>query len=72
MLLAEWRKLKLPIADETVVVAVNFGTKPLRIRLKTARSWSVLFDTHDSRQGAIAGHDQLELAPRQATILLAG
>ena len=57
--------------DETVVVAVNFGSRPLRIRLKTARSWSVLFDTHESRPTDIAGGDQLELAPRQATILLA-
>jgi alpha-glucosidase len=58
--------------EETMAVAVNFSTRPTKVRLKTGRSWSVAFDTHELPQDDLAGGDLLTLAPRQAIILLAG
>lgn len=58
--------------EETLVVAVNVGSKPTSLRLKTGRRWSVVFDTHQLPQTDLVGGDQLKLAPRQAIILLAG
>ncbi len=58
-------------ADETMVIAVNFGSKPASVRLKTGRRWSVVFDTHQQPHTDLASGDNLDLAPRQAIILLA-
>jgi hypothetical protein len=54
-----------------MVIAVNFGSKPTSLRLRTGRRWSVVFETHQGPQTDLAGGDQLKLAPRQAIILLA-
>jgi glycosidase len=60
------------IADESIVVAVNFGNDATPLRVRTGRRWTVLFDTHQERAGtAVVGDDQLTLAPNQAIILLA-
>lgn len=58
--------------DETIIVAVNFGTAPTRFRVRTGRPWSVIFDTHQRASSDVSGDDQLTLAPRETIILLAG
>jgi alpha-glucosidase len=59
-------------ADESIVVAVNFGDKPTPLRLRTGRRWTVLFDTNPERAAAeLAGDDQLTLAPNDAILLRA-
>jgi alpha-glucosidase len=59
-------------SEQTVTVAVNFGSRPVSLRLKTGRRWSVLFDTHLMSRTDLGGGDKLVLAPRQAIILLGG
>jgi alpha-glucosidase len=66
---------------ETIVVAVNFGSSSTRLRLRTGRRWSVVFDTHrrpggdhagsELAGGDLAGGDPLRLEPREAIVLLA-
>jgi alpha-glucosidase len=59
-------------AEESIVVAVNFGDKPTPLRLRTGRRWTVLFDTNHERTAAqLAGDDQLTLAPNDAILLRA-
>jgi len=58
--------------DESIVVAINFGTAPTGLRLRTGRTWTVLFDTHPRSEGELHGGDPLRLAPREAVILKAG
>jgi len=59
-------------AEESIVVAVNFGDKPTPLRLRTGRRWTVLFDTNPERAAAeLAGDDQLTLAPNDAILLRA-
>jgi alpha-glucosidase len=61
---------------ETIVVAVNFGSTPSSLRLRTGRRWSVLFDTRERSgselpDGELGGGDPLRLEPREAVVLLA-
>ena len=58
-------------ADETVVVAINFGANPTGFRVRTGRQWTVGLSTHDRSTGDVSGGDQLVLAPREAVVLLA-
>jgi len=58
-------------ADESVIVAVNFGAKATGFRVHTGRQWAVIFDTHDRATRDLSGGDQLTLGPREAIILLA-
>jgi len=58
--------------DETIVVAVNFGSKVASLRLRTERHWTVLFGTHSRSDTELVGGDPLRLEPRAAIILLAG
>ena len=58
-------------AEESVIVAVNFGAKATGIRVHTGRRWTVIFDTHDRATSDLSGGDQLTLGPREAIILLA-
>jgi alpha-glucosidase len=77
-----YRRLSFPARDlfaferkgeaESIVVAVNFGQRPVTFRVGTLRRWSTIFDTHDSIAAEVSGDDQLTLAARQAVILLAG
>lgn len=57
--------------DETVVVAINFGSSAASLRLRTGRQWTVLFDTHARATTELGGGDPLRLAPREAVILQA-
>ena len=59
-------------ADETIIVAVNFGAMRTSFRVRTGRRWTVIFDTHERATSALSGGDQLTLRPREAIILLAG
>ncbi|MEA2632231.1 MAG: alpha-glucosidase, partial [Chloroflexota bacterium] len=59
-------------ADETVIVAINFGASPASYRIRTGRQWTVIFDTHERPTGDVSGGDLLTLGPREALILLAG
>ena len=77
-----YRRLSFPARDlcaferegeaESIVVAVNFGQRPVTFRVGTLRRWSTIFDTHDSIAAEVVRDDQLTLAARQAVILLAG
>jgi glycosidase len=77
-----YRRLSFPARDlfaferkgeaESIVVAVNFGQRPVTFRVGTLRRWSTIFDTHDSIAAEVSGDDKLMLAARQAVILLAG
>jgi alpha-glucosidase len=59
-------------AEESIVVAVNFGDRPTPLRIRTGRRWTVLFDTNPERAAAeLAGDDQLTLAPNDAIVLRA-
>jgi alpha-glucosidase len=58
-------------ADQSIIVAVNFGSKETPLRVRTKRRWTVLFDTHERATSELVGDDQLTLAPREALILLA-
>jgi alpha-glucosidase len=58
-------------ADETIIVAVNFGTSAARFQVHTERHWTTIFSTHQRAAGEIDGGDHLSLAPREALILLA-
>ena len=57
---------------ESIVVAVNFGSTATRLRVRTGRRWTVLFDTHARPTTELVGDDHLTLAPREAVILVAG
>ncbi len=61
---------------ESIVVAVNFGRRPVTFRIGTRRLWTRIFDTHqpagsDVVGNEVSGDDQVTLAPRQAIILRA-
>jgi alpha-glucosidase len=58
-------------SDETIAVAVNFGSSATSLRLRTGRQWEVLFDTHARATTELRGGDPLRLAPREAVILRA-
>ena len=58
-------------ADQSIIVAVNFGPKVTALRVRTRRRWTVLFDTHEPATTELLGDDQLTLAPHEAIILLA-
>jgi alpha-glucosidase len=58
-------------ADETIVIAINFGTGPTGFRVRTGRRWSVILSTHERTGRELSGGDQLLLAPREAIVLLA-
>jgi glycosidase len=58
-------------AEETIVVAVNFGEAETGFRVRTGRRWTVIFDTHERATGELAGGDRLTLGPREAIIMLA-
>jgi alpha-glucosidase len=58
-------------ADETIIVAVNFGPAPTSLRVWTGRHWTVIFDTQARTTSELSGGDQLTLGPREAIILLA-
>lgn len=57
--------------DETIAVAVNFGSSATSLRLRTGRQWAVLLDTHPRATSEFRGGDPLRLAPREAVILRA-
>ncbi len=59
-------------SDETVVVAINFGSTVATLRLRTERRWAVLLDKHPRTDRELAGGDPLSLEPNAAVILLAG
>jgi alpha-glucosidase len=59
-------------ADETIIVAINFGSKGTTLRVRTGRRWTVIFDTHQRESGEISGEIPLSLAPYEAIALLAG
>jgi alpha-glucosidase len=58
-------------ADQSIIVAVNFGEKETALRVRTRRRWTVLFDTHEPATTELLGDDHLTLAPHEAIILLA-
>lgn len=58
-------------SDETIVVAVNFGSAATSFRVRTGRHWSVLFSTDERPADELAGGDQLTLGSREALILAA-
>ena len=58
-------------ADQSIIVAVNFGGKETALRVRTRRRWTVLFDTHEPATTELLGDDHLTLAPHEAIILLA-
>jgi alpha-glucosidase len=58
-------------ADETIVVAINFGTSSTGFRIRTGREWTVILGTHDRPTSVVSGGDQLVLAPREAIVLRA-
>ena len=58
-------------ADQSIIVAINFGEKATPLRVKTKRRWTVLFDTHERTTTELLGDDHLTLAPHEAIILLA-
>jgi alpha-glucosidase len=57
--------------DESIVVAINFGSGATSLRLRTGRHWTVLFDTHPRMGVELRSGDPLRLAPREAVILKA-
>ena len=57
---------------ESIIVAVNFGSKETPLRVRTGRRWTVLFDTHERPTTELVGDDHLTLAPHEAIILVAG
>ena len=57
---------------ESIIVAVNFGSKETPLRVRTGRRWTVLFDSHDRSTTELVGDDHLTLAPHEALILIAG
>ncbi len=58
-------------ADQSIIVAVNFGQKETALRVRTRRRWTVLFDTHEPATTELLGDDHLTLASHEAIILLA-
>ncbi len=56
---------------ETIAVAVNFGRAATSFRVRTGRTWTVIFDTHRRGSGDVDGESQLTLQPLEAIILLA-
>jgi alpha-glucosidase len=58
-------------ADETIVVAINFGGSAASVRLRTGRQWTVLYDTQSRAATELRGGDPLRLAPSEAVILKA-
>lgn len=59
-------------AGETIIVAVNFAATPRSLRIRTAKRWKPLFDTHAPAQAEVVGGDELTLRPYEAVILNAG
>ncbi len=59
-------------AGETIIVAVNFSATPRSLRIRTAKRWKTLFDTHEPAQAGVVGGDELTLRPYEAVILNAG
>jgi alpha-glucosidase len=57
---------------ETIIVAVNFSANPRSLRIRTAKRWKTLFDTHEPAQTVVIGGDELTLRPYEAVILNAG
>jgi glycosidase len=57
---------------ETIIVAVNFSETPRSLRIRTARRWKTMFDTHEPAQAGVVGGDELTLRPYEAVILNAG
>jgi alpha-glucosidase len=57
--------------SETIVVVVNFGMKSARFRVRTDRTWTVIFGTGKRAESSFAGDSQLTIHPREAIILLA-
>jgi glycosidase len=56
---------------ETIIVAVNFSAEPRSLRIRTAKRWKTLFDTHEPAQAALVGGDELTLRPYEAVIISA-
>jgi len=59
--------------DETIVVALNFGSAERSFGIRSSRRWRTLFDTHDPAapdRPRIAEGGELTLRPRQAMIIL--
>ncbi len=54
---------------ETIIVAVNFSATPRSLRIRTAKRWKTLFDTHEPAQAGVVGGDELTLRPYEAVIL---
>jgi Glycosidases len=59
-------------ADETIIVAVNFGATRTSFRVRTGRRWTVIFGSHERATSELSGGEQLILGSREAIILLAG
>lgn len=57
--------------DETVIVAVNFGSTMPELKVRTGRRWKPLFDTHSPSVGDLRDGDELTLRPHEAIILVA-
>ena len=57
--------------SETIVVVVNFGTTPARFRVRTGRTWTVVFGTGKRAESSFACDSQLTIDPREAIILQA-
>jgi hypothetical protein len=60
-------------ADETIIVALNFGSAERSFGIRSSRRWRTLFDTHDpaaSERPQVAGGGELTLRPRQSMIIV--
>lgn len=56
---------------ETIIVAVNFSAASQSFRIRTAKRWNLLFDTHEPAHRDIVEGDELTLRPYEAVILRA-
>jgi alpha-glucosidase len=60
-------------ADETIIVALNFGSVERSFGIRTSRRWRMLFDTHApaaAESPQISEGGELTLRPRQAVVLI--
>ena len=58
--------------DEVIVVVVNLAGTPAHFRVRTARRWSVVLDTHERPTLEVSGSERLLLGPNEAIVLVAG